>query len=463
MQVGLKKGLIAIFSANVVNLIFNLLSNFLLPKYLSVDSYAAFKTFQLYSTYVGVFSLGFADGMYLRYGGKTLSLVDHRELSVEMSTHRVLLIIESVIFVPIAWFIGDKILFCFSLTILSMNMVSCFKNLYQAVGEFKRYGKILNWSTISGFVIDMILLFVIKTDNYFFYLGATAIKDIIIWGCLEYIAYYHLEIKRPKVLFSLKLLINNVKTGFLLMVGNFSNILLSSMDRWFVKAMMTSKEFAHYSFAVSLEGFLNIAITPITVTMYNYFCNHQSREDVIKTRKLVTIFGTWIIAAAFPAKFIVEHYLQEYLESLQVLFILFATQAIYVVIKGVYINLYKAQKKQNTYFVKLIIVLAIGAILNYMFVKCWNFKEAFSYATLTSSVIWLFISARDFQEYNYSLREILYLALEITGFLICGRMFNSLIGIILYVVLTLLLMATILREESRSLVLMIKNAVRHNV
>ena len=54
--------------ANVISLLFNLLTSFLLPKYLSVDGYAAIKTFQLYVVYVGLLHLGYADGMYLKYG-----------------------------------------------------------------------------------------------------------------------------------------------------------------------------------------------------------------------------------------------------------------------------------------------------------------------------------------------------------------------------------------------------------
>ena len=129
------------------------------------------------------------------------------------------------------------------------------------------------------------------------------------------------------------LLLQDIKSGFLLMIGNFSNILLSSMDRWFVKTMMDSEQFAYYSFAVSMEGFLNIAITPITTTMYNYFCNNLEKKDVIYVRKYVMIFGTIIAIAAFPAKFVIEIFLPGYLGAVRVLFILFATQMIYIVQK----------------------------------------------------------------------------------------------------------------------------------
>lgn len=70
MDKRLQKGIIAVFLANVINMLFSLATNFLLPKYLSVESYAGIKEFQLYVSYVGLFHFGFVDGIYLKYGGK---------------------------------------------------------------------------------------------------------------------------------------------------------------------------------------------------------------------------------------------------------------------------------------------------------------------------------------------------------------------------------------------------------
>ena len=52
------------------------------------------------------------------------------------------------------------------------------------------------------------------------------------------------------------------------------------MDRWFVKALMTTLAFAQYSFAVSMENFMNVAVTPVTTTLYNYFCKATDEVKV---------------------------------------------------------------------------------------------------------------------------------------------------------------------------------------
>lgn len=461
MNKTLKKGIMAILAANIINLIFNLLTNFLLPKFLSVDSYAAIKTFQLYSTYVGIFALGYSDGMYLRYGGRVLESINQNELQTGMHSFRFMMIIESIILIPLALLSNDKIIIGFVFTIFTMNMINYYKNFYQAVGEFKLYGKILNWTTILTFAVNIFLLCIIRTDNYFIYLIGYAIVDAIIWIILEINKKIRFN-KKISVNFSMFLLLQDIKSGFLLMIGNFSNILLSSMDRWFVKTMMDSEQFAYYSFAVSMEGFLNIAITPITTTMYNYFCNNLEKKDVIYVRKYVMIFGTIIAIAAFPAKFVIEIFLPGYLGAVRVLFILFATQMIYIVIKGIYVNLYKATKKQNIYFGKLVSILVIGAVINWVFVKIYPFKEAFAYGTLVSAFIWLIISIIDFKEYTYEIREVLYLILEVIMFIFLGYKSNSIIGFFAYIIISIFFMTIFMREEIKNIIKSALNTLRRN-
>ncbi len=461
MDTSLKKGIAAVFSANVINLVFNLLTNFLLPKYLSVESYASIKTFQLYTTYIGIFAFGCADGMYLRYGGKQLASIDERELKTGISSFRLFMCAESLILIPLSFVLGDKIIIAFVMTILSMNMANYYKNLYQSVGEFKRYSHILNWTTIANFAINMVLLFGLRTDTFFLYLMGYVIVNAVIWLVLER-NVHNLINKRDSgkgSWLSIKLVVSDVKMGFLLMVGNFSNILLSSMDRWFVKALMDSAQFAYYSFAVSMEGFLNVAITPITTTLYNYFCNHMEVEDVVRVRRYVLLFSTVIVAAAFPAKLVIEVFLNNYYDSVNVLFILFATQILYVMIKGIYVNLYKASKKQNTYFARLVLILGVGAVLNYVFVQVYPYKEAFAVGTLSSAFIWLFLCTLDFKDNKFEIREWLYIIFEVFAFIICGIFFNSVIGLLVYIAFTVAMMRYLMNNEFKNSVRLVINTL----
>lgn len=447
MEKKLGKGILVILLANVLNLIFNLLTNFILPRHLSVDSYSAIKTFQLYVNFVGIFSLGYIDGMYLQYGGKELKDIDNSELRTGLNTIRIFMFVESVLLLIFSLFLGDKTILAFVLTIISLNMSGYYKNLFQAVGEFKKYGRIMNLTTGLTFAVNILLIFLFKTDDYFIYLLCYVGVNTFIWLCLEYLAHKSIRSAKKAKLFSFPLFVTNVKSGILLMVGNFSSILLTSMDRWFVKLTMDSFQFAQYSFAVSLEGFLNAATTPITITLYNFFCRKNDVKTVISARKLILIFASLIISMAFPAKFVVEIYLKNYTDSLQVLFILFGAQMFFIPNKAVYVNLYKAKRKQKLYFIKLVAVIICGAILNAVFVYFLHTKEAFAYGTLLSSMIWICLSYFDFREYKIQLKEILYVLFELIIFILAGFFLNSILGFITYIIFSMAMAFLFFKNE----------------
>ena len=245
-----------------------------------------------------------------------------------------------------------------------------------------------------------------------------------------------------------------MKDGILLTLGNFSSVIMTTMDRWFVSIMIGNMAFAQYAFAVSMENFLNTAITPVTVTLYNYFCNYdeENRNAIMKRR--VIAFGSIIIAAAFPVKFILETYLDKYFDSYKVLFILFASQLFYVVIKGIYVNLYKARRNQKKYFTDLVQVLMIGFILDLIGGRIFQTKEVFAYATLISSVIWFVKCGRYFSDIRIA--EIAYLAVQVIVFLALGFYCSAIFGCVAYIFITVISLHFFLPE----VVVWAKNMVR---
>ena len=86
---------------------------------------------------------------------------------------------------------------------------------------------------------------------------------------------------------------------------------------------------------------MNVAVTPVTTTLYNYFCKATDKSQIRKTRNYVMFFAAAIVSCAFPARFILEIYLTKFIDSAKVMFLLFAAQIFYIVIKSVYVNFHK--------------------------------------------------------------------------------------------------------------------------
>ena len=163
-------GIFAIFSANMINLIFNLLTNFLLPKYLSVEAYAQIKTFLMYVGYVGVLHLGYSDGMYLRYGGVQITPKIREALSTDIKTMRNFQLLVGILFLTVALFSRNPVLIASAIAIIPVNMTNYYKYLLQATGEFQSYSRILNFITISTAVPILGLLLAGIREQYDYYL-----------------------------------------------------------------------------------------------------------------------------------------------------------------------------------------------------------------------------------------------------------------------------------------------------
>ncbi len=443
----LKKGILSVLGANVISLIFNLLTSFLLPKYLSVDVYATIKTFQLYVVYIGLLHLGYADGMYLRYGGVSASKIEKEKLVEDIATMRLFQIIISLITVSVCLFIHDNVWLAFAISVVPLNMASYYKLLCQATGEFTEYGRVMNATTIVTFLLNMILLFVFRQrDSSYFYIAAYVLVYIAIWLYSEYIIKKTFHLSRLSGHCSFSVLKHNVVDGILLMLGNLSTAFLTGMDRWFVKYLMNMLAFAQYSFAVSIENFLNVAVTPVSVTLYNYFCINHRKEELEKIKGLIYVLAVGLPACAFPAKWILEHFLQKYIDSASVLFLLFAAQMFAIIVKCLYINLYKVFRKQRRYFLKLTGVIVAGFIFNVVCYMLLHSKEAFALGTLASNMLWFVISSFDFKSLKPSLKEGVYLFLEVLIFLLCGYYLNSIIGFFAYAVISVILTRILMKQ-----------------
>lgn len=140
------------------------------------------------------------------------------------------------------------------------------------------------------------------------------------------------------------------------------------------------------------------------------------------------IFGSVLPICLFPAKFVLEHYLVHYLDSMKVITFLFAAQSYAIINKCIYINLYKSQRKQKRYFVKLIIVIVMGFLFNVLFYLLIRDKVAFAIGTMCSNIFWFSLSSIDFPELKLSIRELTYLASESVLLIIFGNNLQSIIG-----------------------------------
>lgn len=441
----MKKGLFQVLIANIISLLISLIMNFFVPKYLSMDSYAMYKTYALYITYAGFFHLGYADGMYLKYGGKDINEIDRKELADNYKNFIYLILLMATIVFIIGFAIRDYIIVAFSFGLISANILGYLKNLYQATGEFGAYSRATNYERLGVLILTLFFLLVIKTDNYIVYIAVQVVVGVVVALYLSFRLEHKLHFfKLGK--FSKKEYKENIPSGLVLMLGNFSSNIFTGLDRWFIKFLMSNTYFALYSFASSLLNLLNVFITPITVSLYNFFCKGIDDEHIRKLKRLVMAWGLFLIAAGYPVKFILEVYLDKYIGANQVIFILFSAQVFIAIIQGVYVNLYKARKLQKKYFIEMLIMLAIGFATNAGFYAVYHSMDSFAWATLFTYFIWFVVCEIENPGLRYGIKDYIVMIILMTVAIVTGYTMNPFVGLGVYAVLYIVLVKVLMPD-----------------
>lgn len=451
MAKSLKRGILVVLVANLINLALSLAKNFILPKYLPVSTYADIKAYQLIIGYAGLFALGYVDGMYLKYGGKDISEVDQGEFGTSLSTFRIFQIVISVISAAVGLAFHSIVAVAAGLTIAFLNIADYYKCFFQAVGEFDLYSRIMNVTSIALFVLSITLLFVFGlTDSCWFLYGYAAIYAVI-WLVIEVVFRKKARIRVRLTKFSVETLKETIVSGFALMIGLLLSNLLLGLGQWFAMGTTDTRSFALYSFAASVLGFLNYAVSPVSVTLYNHFCNKHSREDVDYIRGFVCILSVAALLAAFPVKAILDYYLFEYVEAWLPVVLLFASQPVYILIKCVYVNLYKATKRQKQFFKRTVQVVIFGIVVDILFYLVLQEVYAYALGSFATALLWLILSCLDFDRGNIPVREILYLAVCMGGFLLFAMTFG-LYGIAGYFALIVVSSLTLMKGTAKEII-----------
>lgn len=442
----LRNGIMQVLLANILNLIISTGNGFLLPKFLSTHTYAEIKTFLLYVSYAGVLHLGYIDGIYLKYGGKETREICREELNKEKWALAVFQAVISAMVILPAWMMKDEMLFYAACSIFPLNMVAFYRYIYQATGEFREYRWITNIQSLLIFLFHMFFLFVLRKDASVYYILTQVGISFCLWlyyekkGRMIWGGGRSEQRKTGEIISRWQVLLRsvpgcmkyNICTGIVIMLGNFMGIWITSIDRWFVKFFGSVREFALYSFAVTMLKLIHVVITAFSVTLYNYFCKDPSETVVRRIRVMVLSAGAGVIASIYPLCLLIRYYLPDYAEAIPLIRIIFASQLVMIPVNAVYLNLYKSFRMQRQYLIQMAVVTGIAFASNLVIGAAAGYTMAsFAAGTFVTAVCWLLICQRDLKGYGMQGREWIFMVVILVLYFVSGG-FREIIGGVLY-------------------------------
>jgi len=444
----IKKAIVKVFSANFLQLISSLIVGFIVPIILSIGEYANLKTYALYVSYVGFFHLGFVDGLYIKYGGKNLDSIDKGVLKGE---HTFLIMIElilSFILFIVSLILKNPIVLLFSISVLPIVLNSFYKNLYQATGKFDKYSRIVYIYTITYTILNVLLVFVFRSKNFIYYCLTTFMANLL--ALLVFEIQFIKDFHKEKAVIT-KDVWKNIKVGFFILLGNLAVIGLFEIDKWFVKWFLSTEDFAYYAFAVSMLNIINVLVSAISITFYNYLFTSNQPETIHQLKKHLLSLGAFSSLGFFALKWIVNHFIAKYIPSLDIIAITFAAFPSMILINGLYVNLYKVNKNEKKYFRVVVSVLIVSILYNIAAILIFRNTLAIAVATILTLFTWVTYSGIDLKSVYNDFKTFAYIMLSAVSFFLTSHLLGWLVGAVVYLMVIIILTYWYNREIYREI------------
>ncbi len=450
------KNIVFVAISNIFSLVAGVLVGFMIPKIMPKVDYGFYKTFTLYFEYIGLFPLGFIDGIYLIYAGKKYADLNKEKFRTYtkflLFFQTIISVVIMISSIPFMSYELGIIFFCLGINVVFNSMTGYFQFISQVTGRFKELSirNVIKAALTSISIVILTILCHFEVIDYVSYNTYIIIfTSISIFLTLWY-AFTYREIlfgKSAKLKEEKKEILYFFKIGFPLLVANLVSGFILSIDRQFVSIAFDIETYASYAFAYSMLGLITVLTSAISIVLYptiKTLGEDQLKNNYNRFNSIISIVVSLFAGAYYPLKFIVENFLPNYLDSLPIFRIILPGLIITSCISMIMFNYYKAINKQTRYFI--ISLMTLGLSFGANMIAYFAFKKtiAISIASVIVMAIWYFI-VEYFIIKRYKLnpiKNILYITLMISMFYVLTYFVDNVfigfgIYLSLYVAITL--------------------------
>lgn len=318
------------FCANLLSFLVSIFMVMFVPKFLSIDEYGKWQLFLFYMTYLGVFTFGWRDGIYLRYAGNKLDDLNRSRFSGQMYSYVLLMIMVSLC---IALLNGNftrdpikkEIIYGITVILPFYNLEGLCSSILQMTNRIKQYARLI--ATERGTLFLLILAFLaLGLKNYESMFAADFValamaSALGIFAC-RILFTIHLPSSKNIVIETLE----NMKVGIQLLTANVVGFFIIGIVRFGISTEWDVSTFGKVSLVLSLSNFLMVFIDSVSVVFFPLLKHIDINKlglVYIKGRLFLSVIILGILLFYYPAKLILLFWLPQYAESFVYMAILF--------------------------------------------------------------------------------------------------------------------------------------------
>lgn len=360
----IKKGIMSSILAQVASICVNFIINLIVPKFISELEYSYWQTYMLYVGYVGVLHFGLLDGIVLRYSQYNYDELDKERIR---SQFRILIFLNglfALITTTAALIIAKadfKYIFIYvAIGIITKNLFTYVSYTLQMTNRITTYAALIIAQRLF-FGLAVIVLLVLRVKSFHLYCIADLAADM--FGFLfcykqNRKLYIGKTIPFKETLSEFKV---NVLSGVILLIANWSSMLLVGSAKMTVQWHWNELTFGKVSFAFSLTNLFLVFVSAISVVLFPSLKRmEQSELPKVYTdiRNIISPVLFYVMLFYFPGCWILDTWLPKYNESLVYLGILLPVIVFTSKVSLLTNNYLKAYRKE-----KIMLVINLSAVI----------------------------------------------------------------------------------------------------
>ena len=431
--------------AQIISLAVSLIMGLVVPKFIDEYQYAYWHTYLLYVSYVGVLHFGLLDGVVLRYSQYDYEDLDKRRLRSQFA---VLLIISGIASFILVLFgsnsggLTKTITYLVVCGIFTKNIFTYNTYLFQITNRINKYAFVVISQRLLYGVFALLLIF-FNQHNFIWYCIADLAGDCV--GILLSL-FSNKDLHFGKLL-PFKETVQetwlNVSSGIMLMLANWSSMLLVSCAKMIIEWKWGPLVFGKSSFAFSVSNLILAFMTAISVVLFPSL--KRMKTEVLpsfykKLRDIIIPVLFWGLLLYYPECWVLEKWLPKYSDSLVYLGLL-SPMVVYTSIVSLLTNNYLKAYRQERLL--LIINVLTFILASFLYGICAYWLKSFTAMLL--AVVFIIMLRTIISEFSVMKlihiefkTEFIFEFIMTCAFLVSTQCFNRVTGFFFYLVFLVL-------------------------
>lgn len=387
-----------VFGSQLVVLASGLIKALVVPVVLGVSDYGYWQIYVFYAVYVGVFTLGHNDGIYLKYGGYRFEELPFATLRASNMMHLLILALGAAMIAVFAASATDPqrelVFFAVAANILILGTTSNISLSLQAANRMKGFA-FLNAADKIFFTIALLALFDPQWRSFWFLIavdlfGKTAVLVALLFRYRQlYVGPF------AGIVVAWAEFRENLGSGIQLMIANLSGMLVLGIGRIIIEYFGSLDSYSYYAFSISLANVVLMSVTAMSVVLYPSL-KRQEQASYIghfeRTNAAYSGFSLLMVTSYFAALAFILTVAKSYapvIEFLNVIFVITALQGKMQLVNNTF---YKALRLEGPMLRANLMSLVIAAGLSALGYMLTHSLVSIAYATLLTMLFRVYAS-----------------------------------------------------------------------